>query len=78
MITTEEYNFTHFTPSGASLIVRGVLDDLPPKTLSIDCDTIILNKKDLDISFKLDAAKIENFDRIIINGITFIQDRVDK
>ena len=57
---------------------RSILEDLPPRTLSIDCETIILNKKDLDISFKLESAKMENFDRIIINGITFVREKTNE
>ena len=71
-VETEKYDFT---PSGPGLIARGILEDLPPPSLSIECETIILNKKDLDISFKLDAAKIKNFDRLIINGITFVREK---
>ena len=59
-----------------SLIVRGILEDLPPASLIIDCETIILNKKDLDISFKLDSAKIKNFDKLIINGVTFVKENI--
>ena len=49
----------------------------PPKTIQIDCDAIILNKKDLDISFKLDPMKIDKFDRLIINGINFEQKKLE-
>lgn len=71
-VETEKYDFT---PSGTGLIARGILDNLPPPSLSIDCETIILNKKDLDISFELKSAKIKNFDRIIINGVTFVREK---
>ncbi len=74
-VETEKYDFT---PSGSGLIARGILNDFPPPSLSIDCDTIILNKKDLEISFKVESAKIQNFDRIIINGITFVREKTDE
>lgn len=70
MDTTKIENY-NFTPNVRGSAVGRLLNDLLPQTLSIDCDTIILNKKDLDISFKLESAKIESFDKIIINGITF-------
>jgi hypothetical protein len=70
-----EYNFI---PSVSGLITRGISNDFPPPSLSIDCETIILNKKDLDISFKLESAKIKNFDRIIINGVTFVREKTDE
>ena len=73
-VETEKY---YFTPSGTGLITRGILEDFPPSSLSIDCETIILNKKDLDISFKLDTAKIKNFDRLVINGINFEQKKLE-
>ena len=79
MVTSNiEMGKYNFTPSGTGFIVRGILDDLPPPSLSIDCETIILNKKDLDISFKLESAKIKNFDRIIINGVTFVKEKTDE
>lgn len=74
-VETEKYNFA---PQGTGLIARGILDDLPSPSLSIDCETIILNKRDLEISFKLDPAKIKNFDRLIINGITFVREKTDE
>lgn len=71
-----------FTTRGQDFILGTHKFDLingqpTPKTLSIDCETIILNKRDLDISFKLESAKIENFDRIIINGINFEQKKLE-
>ena len=69
MTETEKYNFT---PQETGFAIG--LNPPPPRTVQIDCDTIILNKKDLDISFKLDTVKIENFDRLIVNGITFIKE----
>ena len=65
-----------FTPKGPGFAIGR--PELQPLTLSIDCETIILNKRDLDISFKLESAKIENFGRIIINGITFVQEKIDE
>ena len=50
------------------------LNPPPPRTVQIDCDTIILKQRELEISFMLDAAKIKNFDRLTINGITFIKE----
>ena len=69
---------TNFVSSGTGIAVGKPLDELQPKTLSIDCETILLNKKDLDISFKLESTKMENFDRLIINGIAFVREKVDE
>ena len=74
-VEMEKYDFT---PKGPGFAVGKPLSELQPVTLHIDCETIILNKRDLDISFKLEAAKIENFDRIIINGITFVREKTDE
>lgn len=63
---------------GPGFAIGKPLNELQPVTLSIDCETIILNKRDLDISFKLESAKIENFDRIIINGITFAREKTNE
>ena len=70
MTEIEKYNFT---PQEIGFTMGH--NPPPPRTIQIDCDTIILDKKDLDITFKLDPAKIENFDRLIINGITFIKEK---
>lgn len=70
-----EYRFTAGGPSFA--VGRLLNDPPPPKTISIDCDTIFLNKKDLEISFKLESAKMENFDRLIINGVTFVREKIN-
>lgn len=68
-----------FTPNlNSTGLVVGKFDALLPKTLSIDCDTIALNKRDLEISFKLDSAKIKNFDKLVINGITFVREKTDE
>ena len=66
-----------FTPKSAGFAIGKPLSELPPKTLSIDCETIILNKRDLEISFKLESAKMENFDRLTINGINFEQKKLE-
>ena len=67
-----------FTPNlNQTGIAIGKFDRLPPQTLSIDCETIILNKRDLEISFKLESAKMENFDRLTINGINFEQKKLE-
>jgi hypothetical protein len=68
----------NFVAKGPGFAVGKPLNELEPVTLSIDCETIILNKRDLDISFKLESAKMENFDRIIINGITFVREKTDE
>jgi DNA-directed RNA polymerase subunit M/transcription elongation factor TFIIS len=68
----------NFVAEGNGYAVGKPLNELKPATLSIDCETIILNKRDLDISFKLESAKMENFDRIIINGITFVREKIDE
>ena len=73
---TPEFRFTpNLSQTGIAI---GKFDQLPPQTLSIDCETIILNKRDLDISFKLEAAKMENFDRLTINGVTFVREKTDE
>ena len=47
-------------------------DLLEPKTIQITgCERIILKDKSLDFQFELSKGKIEDFDEIIINGITF-------
>ena len=69
MTEIEKYNFT---PQETGFAIG--LNPPPPRTVQIDCDTIILKQRELEISFKLNPAKIENFDRIIINGITFIKE----
>lgn len=47
-------------------------DLLTPKTIQITgCERIILKDKSLDFQFELTEGKIEDFDKIIINGITF-------
>jgi hypothetical protein len=76
--STVEMGKYDFTPKGPGFTIGKPLSELQPVTLNIDCETIILNKKDLDISFKLEAAKMENFDRIIINGITFVREKTDE
>ena len=72
-----EYKFTP-NLNNTGLVAIGNFDCLPPQTLNIDCETIILKKRDLDISFKLEAAKMENFDKLIINGITFVREKTDE
>ena len=70
-----------FTPKSAGFAIgkplSEPLSELPPQTLSIDCETIILNKRDLEISFKLESAKMENFNRLTINGINFEQKKLE-
>ena len=47
-------------------------DLLAPKTIQITgCERIILKDKSLDFQFELTKGKIEDFDEIIINGVTF-------
>ena len=47
-------------------------DLLEPKTLQITgCERIILKDKSLDFQFELSKGKMEDFDKIIINGIIF-------
>ena len=69
MTEIEKYNFT---PQETGFTIGH--NPPPPRTVQIDCDTIILKQRELDISFKLEAAKIKNFDRLTINGITFIKE----
>lgn len=47
-------------------------DLLTPKTIQITgCERIILKDKSLDFQFELSKGKIDDFDEIIINGVTF-------
>lgn len=47
-------------------------DLLEPKTIQIvGCERIILKDKSLNFQFELTKGKIEDFDEITINGITF-------
>lgn len=47
-------------------------DSLTPKTIQITgCERIILKDKSLDFQFELSKGKIDDFDEIIINGVTF-------
>ncbi len=41
--------------------------------LVINCDKITLEQKSLDISFNI-SNKVENFDKVTINGITFVRE----
>lgn len=45
------------------------------KSIQIECDTISLKHKDLDIEVCLDCV-IDNIDSITINGIKFVRERV--
>ena len=49
------------TPEAATIIITG-------------CDKIVLHAKDLDFSIDLTPGYIEQFEKIIINGITFIRE----
>ena len=44
---------------------------LEKPTLYIDCDTITLNQKAIDLNISLQKEIINKFDSIIINGIKF-------
>lgn len=53
--------------------VGALAEDLSrPKTIQITgCERIILKDKSLDFQFELGKGNIEEFDKIIINGIIF-------
>ena len=53
MTEVEKYNFT---PQETGFTIG---HNPPPKTVQIDCDTIILKQRELEISFKLESAKME-------------------
>ena len=47
-------------------------DLLEPKTIQITgCERIILKDKSLNFQFELTKGKMEDFDEIVINGVTF-------
>lgn len=47
-------------------------DLLDLKTIQITgCERIILKDKSLDFQFELTKGKMEDFDEIVINGVTF-------
>lgn len=54
-----------------------VMGSLIPEAATITiagCDKIVLRAKDLDFSIDLTPDYIEQFEKIIINGITFIRE----
>ena len=56
--------------SYARLLISKMLPSLD-RALYIDCDTITLNQKAIDLNISLQKEIINKFDSIIINGIKF-------
>jgi predicted nucleic acid-binding Zn-ribbon protein len=55
------------------------VDETQPKILNIDSETTTLNNKiNLDISSNLSTLNLESLDKIIINGITFVREKIDE
>lgn len=53
-----------------------IWDQSSPHTLEVvGCDRIILKNKTLDFSFEIEQPRIEEFEKIIINGITFVKEK---
>ena len=48
-----------------------LLECTRPRTLQIDCDTITLKDKSVDLTINIPTEKIEQFDYLILNGIQF-------
>ena len=44
-------------------------------TLVIECNSIYLHQKDIDLKIKVPKEKIERFEYLVINGITFKKDK---
>ena len=52
-----------------------ICDPSSPCTLEIfNCNKIILKNKTLEFAFEIEQPQIEEFDKIIINGITFVKE----
>lgn len=65
-----------FATGCAPILVDSLISDpLAPNTLEIiGCNKIILKNKTLDFVFEIERPKIEEFEKIIINGITFVKE----
>lgn len=46
-----------------------------PKNLYIECASIYLKQKSIDLEIQIPTQKVEQFDTLIINGIKFKKDR---
>ena len=52
-----------------------ICDPSSPHTLEVvGCEKIILKNKTLDFVFEIEQPQIEEFEKIIINGITFVKE----
>lgn len=47
------------------------LEDDLPRNLFIECDSICLNQRSIDLEIQIPTRKVEEFDFIIINGVKF-------
>lgn len=44
-------------------------------TLVVECNSIYLHQKDIDLKIEVPKEKIERFEYLVINGITFKKDK---
>ena len=59
----------------STLASSEIFDPSSPNTLEIiSCNKIILKNKTLDFVFEIEQPRIEEFEKIIINGITFAKE----
>lgn len=55
--------------------VGKAVGSLEPQTLTItNCEKIKIHHKEMDIDFEFDTSKLENIDKIIINGYKFVRE----
>ena len=72
-ISIEEVFATYGMPT---LAQSQIYDPSQPRTLEVvSCNKIILKNKTLDFVFEIEQPKIEEFEKIIINGITFVKEK---
>ena len=64
--------------SSPSLIASSIIQTMP-KRIVIDCDSIELRYKKLNIGLSIDSEKVAKFldevDTIVINGVTFLKSK---
>ena len=66
-----------FATGCAPILVDSLIcDPSSPCTLEIvGCEKIILKNKTLNFVFEIEQPQIEEFEKIIINGITFVREK---
>jgi len=52
-----------------------VASNILPKTLIMNCDSIYLHQKSVNLEVQIPTEKVEQFDCIVINGIKFKKDK---